>query len=277
MTVTRSLLALTTAALVLIPGLAIPADPVEDVRAFQYFFHKRFPDVPFDDFANGVYALPMATEERSKFEQSMRVTPFDMDLQKGKQFWEQHNLGSCFKNNGRNIAQHYPYWDERTQMVRTVELDINECLQRMGKPPIEDLQKEAMAQVAAYMKSLSRGQRVRIDVSTAGARDAYDEGRRFYWAKRGQLNLSCADCHVVNAGKRYGGQVLSAGLGHIVGYPAYRLKWGGLGTLHWRYATCSVEVGAAPFKAQSRQYRHLEFYETIMQHGLPLAAPSLRP
>lgn len=275
---TRLTLALVATLLVLAPRLAVPAGPLEDdVRPFQEFFHKRFPAVPFDDFANGVYALPAAVDERSRWEQTMRVSPFEIALEQGKKFWEENGLASCFKNSGRNIAQHYPYWDERTQMVRTVELDINECLNRQGKPPLEDLHHGTMAQAAAYMKSLAKGQRVKIAVSGSGALEAFDEGRRFYWAKRGQLNLACADCHVHNAGKRYGGEVLSAGLGHTVGFPAYRQTWDGLGTLHARYAECSTRVGAAPFKAQSRQYRHLEFYETVMQLGLPLGAPSMRP
>jgi sulfur-oxidizing protein SoxA len=113
-------------------------------------------------------------------------------------------------------------------MVRTIVLDINECLKRKGKEPIKDLKQGTMAQVVAYMKSLSRGQRIRLNISSPGAIEAYEEGQRFYWARRG------------------------------------------------RYAGCNSQVRAAPFKPQSRQYRHLEFYETYMQTGLPLTAPSQR-
>ncbi|MFQ5995838.1 MAG: sulfur oxidation c-type cytochrome SoxA [Acidiferrobacterales bacterium] len=259
-----------------VPALT-KADPAQDIQAFQEFFHKRFPDVPFDEFANGLYALPTAKEQREQWQQVMQLPPYEFALEEGEKFWDENDLGNCFKNGGRNIAQHYPYWDERSEMVRTIELDINECLKRNDKPPLDDLKKGAMAQVVAYMKSLSRGQRVKIAIPSPEARDAYEEGRRFYWAKRGQLNLSCADCHVNNAGKLYAGEVLSAGLGHGVGYPAYRAEWGGLGTLHWRYASCNAQVGAAPFKAQSRQYRHLQYYATFLQQGLPLTAPSQRP
>ncbi|MFQ5938015.1 MAG: sulfur oxidation c-type cytochrome SoxA [Acidiferrobacterales bacterium] len=271
------LIALITIAVVSSPQFLAHADPGSDLRAFQEYFHKRFPDVPFDEFANGIYALPAAKEAREQWEQIMQFPPFEIDLEKGKQFWEENDLASCFKNRGRNIAQHYPYWDRHTEMVRTIELDINECLTRKGMEPLKDLKTGTMAQVAAYMKSLSRGQRIKINLSSPEAVEAYNEGRQFYWSKRGQLNFSCADCHVTNAGKRLGGHVLSAGLGHGVGYPAYRAKWGGLGTLHRRYAACNEQIRAAPFKPQSRQYRRLELYETYMQQGLPLMAPSQRP
>ncbi len=252
------------------------ADPAADLRAFQRYFKEKFPAVPFDDFANGIYALPVATDLRKAWEQTMESPPYKAELEKGKIFWQENNLASCFKNGGRNIAQHYPYWDKKTNMVRTIVLDINECLKRKGKEPIKDLKQGTTAQVVAYMKSLSRGQRIRLNLSSPGAIEAYEEGKRFYWARRGQLNLSCASCHVDFAGKSIGGNLLSPGLGHGVGFPAHRTKWDGLGTLHRRYAGCNSQVRAAPFKSQSRQYRHLELYETYMQTGLPLTAPSHR-
>ncbi|TDJ62770.1 MAG: sulfur oxidation c-type cytochrome SoxA [Proteobacteria bacterium] len=252
------------------------ADSAADLKAFQRYFKEMFPAVPFDDFANGIYALPAANDLRKAWEQAMESPPYKAELEKGKIFWQENNLTSCFKNGGQNIAQHYPYWDKKTNMVRTIVLDINECLKRKGKEPIKDLKQGTMAQVVAYMKSLSRGQRIRLKLSSPEAIEAYEEGKRFYWARRGQLNLSCASCHVDFAGKSIGGNLISPGLGHGVGFPAHRTKWDGLGTLHRRYAGCNSQVRAAPFKPQSRQYRHLEFYETYMQTGLPLTAPSQR-
>lgn len=271
------LLTLSVVAIIMSLQTSVQAEPAEDLKAFQDFFRKKFPEIPFDEFSNGLYALPVAKDRREEWEQIMEFPPYEIGLDMGKEFWDENNLASCFKNGGRNIAQHYPYWDERTQMIRTIELDINECLKRKGQSPLEDLKKGTMAQVAAYMKSLSRGQRVKLDISTAGALRAYEEGKQFYWAKRGQLNFSCASCHIDFAGKRLGGNILSPGLGHGVGFPAYRSKWGGIGTLHRWYQICNKQVRAAPFKPQSRQYRHLEFYQTYMQTGLPLTAPSHRP
>ncbi len=274
----KSLLITLTAMGILVgASIGVHADPAQDLQAFQDFFRNKFPDVPFDEFSNGLFALPAAKEQRARWEQVMKLPPYEFALERGQAFWEENNLASCFKNAGRNIAQRYPYWDERTSMVRTIELDINECLKRKGQSPIENMKNGTMAEVAAYMKSLSRGQRVQISISTPAARDAYEEGRAFFWARRGQLNLSCATCHVDNAGKRLGGNIVSAALGHGVGYPAYRSEWSELGTLHWRYAACNLQVRAAPFKAQSRQYRRLQYYQTYLQQGLPLTAPSQRP
>ena len=211
----KSLLITLTAMGILVgASIGVHADPAQDLQAFQDFFRNKFPDVPFDEFSNGLFALPAAKEQRAQWEQVMKLPPYEFALERGQAFWEENNLASCFKNAGRNIAQRYPYWDERTNMVRTIELDINGCLKRKGQSPIENMKNGTMAEVAAYMKSLSRGQRVQTAILTPAARDAYEEGRAFFWARRGQLNLSCATCHVDNAGKQLGGKIVSAALGH---------------------------------------------------------------
>jgi sulfur-oxidizing protein SoxA len=255
------------------------ASPESDLREFQGYFKKAFPKVPFDDYSNGVYALDETA--RGEWEQIMAFPPYEIELEQGKKIWGKKfangkTLASCFRNNGVKVAQNYPYWDEARKEVRTIELDINDCLTRNGEEPIKDLEKGPMAQVVAYMKSLSAGERIQLDLSSPGAQAAYEAGKKFYWSRRGQLNFACGHCHVGNAGKFIRGDSLSAGLGHGTGFPVYRGKDGQILTLHQRYKGCNSQVRAKPFEAQSTEYRNLEFYETYMNTGLPLTAPSYR-
>ncbi len=264
-------------ALLVVPAYAGVIDPQKDTQEFQSYFKEKFPKVPFDDFANGLYALPGAEARRAEWEDIMTFPPYELDLAKGKAFWDKNGLAGCFKNGGAGIAVGYPYWDAKKKSVRTVELDINACLKKNGKDPIKNLKKGMMASVVSYFRNMSRGQRINSVVpDDPAALKEYAYGRTQYWAKRGQLNFSCANCHVGNAGKRVGGNLLSAGLGHGMGFPVYRSKWGGLGTIHRRYGGCNKQVRAAPLKAQSREYRALEWYEAVMNKGLPLTAPSQR-
>ena len=106
--------------------------------------------------------------------------------------------------------------------------------------------------------------------------DAYSQGKFHFYSKRGQLNLSCADCHKSNAGNRIRADLLSPALGHVSHFPVYRSKWGGLGTLHRRYGGCNKQVRAKPFPAQSEEYRDLEFFHTYMSNGLPFNGPGAR-
>lgn len=273
----KTILALLALGLASATPLLTQASPESDLKAFRAHFKKTFPTVKFDSFSDGLYALPGAADRRAEWEAIMEFPPYEIELDKGKKFWEANKLGSCFKG-GKPRANHYPYWSKSKKEIRTLELDINDCLKTLGKKPfpVKKMKKGTMAQVVAYAKSLSNGKRIKIDLSDPGARKAYEKGKKAYWARRGQLNFSCAHCHVHNAGKFVGGNILSAGLGHGVGFPAYRSKWGGLGTLHRRYGGCNKQVRAKPLKPQSGTYRALQLYETYMNTGLPIKAPSQR-
>jgi sulfur-oxidizing protein SoxA len=274
----KVLIALTAIGLLMGLGASAQADPKKDLEDFQGYFKSKYPDVPFDEWSNGLYAFPAAADRRAEWEQIEDFPPYELALEKGKKFWESNNLGSCFKNGGKGIAQNYPYWDKANKELRTAEEDVNACLVRLGKKPIKNLKKGTMAQVVAYFRYMSRGNRVAPDVdwSDPDLVKEYEYGKHYFWAKRGQLNFSCADCHLHSAGKFIGGNILSAALGHGTGFPVYRNKWGGLGTLHRRYGGCNKQVRAKPLKPQSREYTALELYETYMSTGLPITAPSNR-
>ena len=266
---------------------AAVADPASDLKQFQAYFKKKFPKVPFDEYSNGLYVLPGMDEYREQWTLINEFPPYELGLSLGQKMWETpfkngKTFASCFKNGGKKIAQGYPYWDQATQKIRTAEMDLNDCLRKNGESEFTDLDKNQgarvkLAQLTAYFYSLSKGQRIKIDLSSPGALKAYDEGKKFWWSRRGQLNFACANCHMDLAGKNFGGnQPLSAALGHTTAWPAQRLDWGRIETIHQRYKTCNKQVRAKPFKHGDERYNHLQLYETYMSSGLPLTAPSMR-
>jgi L-cysteine S-thiosulfotransferase len=283
---------LTLAAMGLIAGTlsAVMADPASDLKQFQAFFKKKFPTVPFDEFANGLYALPGNEEYRDQWILMNEFPPYEFGLTNGIKMWEKpfkngKTFASCFKNGGKNIAQGYPYWDASSKMIRTAEMDIMDCAKRNGedfKFLTADLDKDTkarvqLAEVTAAFYSLSQGQRIKIDLSAPGAVKAYEEGKKFWWQRRGQLNFACAHCHMDLAGRNFGGnQPLSAALGHSTGWPAQRIAWARIETLHRRYVTCNSQVRAKPFKHGDDIYNNLQLYETYNSSGLPLTAPAMR-
>jgi sulfur-oxidizing protein SoxA len=60
----------------------------------------------------------------------------------------------------------------------------------------------------------------------------YEEGKKIFFAKRGQLNMSCTDCRVFNSGNKVRADLLNPALGHTT-LAVYRSAWA-LGTLHRR-------------------------------------------
>jgi len=247
----------------------------EDISAFQTFFTQRFPDIPIDTLGyglaepklNGQEAFPRYAAEMERARDDWK-TPFV----NGKSF------ADCFRT--KPPASQYPYYDPQDDALRTVAGDVNACLQANNDSLIVEFGSERSARlVAAYMERFS-GRPMAVQVDEPGAIAWYKRGRQFFWAKRGQLNLSCADCHVQNAGKHYRNETLRAALGHTVGFPEYHLgrdssssSWY---TVHERYAACNKKVRAKPFALQSEEYKALEFYQATMNTGVPLSAPSVR-
>jgi sulfur-oxidizing protein SoxA len=257
----------------------LAASPKEDLKTFRDYYAKRFPSVPFQDFTNGVYSIDKPSREQ--WESIEEFPPYELNIEKGETLFKTpfkngKTYASCFKNGGKGIKQNYPYFDTASGKVKTLEQEINECRKKNGEEALK-WKKGKMADVSAYMAYTSRGNKTNIVIpSDPRAMAAYEKGKMGFYAKRGQLNMSCADCHQWNAGNRIRADILSPALGHTSHFPVYRSKWGGLGTIHRRYGGCNKQVRSKPYKAQSDQYRNLEYFHTYMSNGLEQNGPGAR-
>jgi L-cysteine S-thiosulfotransferase len=258
---------------------AASAGPQEDLKAYQGYFAKKFPDVPFADYVNGVYAIDKPSREQ--WEAIEEFPPYELALEQGERlfntpFKNGKSYADCFENGGIGIRHQYPYFDTKSGQVKTLELEINECRQSNGEKPLK-YKKGAIAAVSAYMAYTSRGKIFDIKIpDDPRALAAYEDGKKFYYAKRGQLNFSCANCHVGSSGQKVRADMLSPGIGQVTHFPVYRSKWGAMGTLHRRYGGCNGQVRAKGFKAQGSEYRNLEYFHTYMSNGLPVNGPGAR-
>ncbi len=273
----KKILALMAAAAVTVPLIA-SASPQQDVKLYQKYFLQKFPSVPLQEFANGVYAVDEA--HRENWEAIEEFPPYDPMIDEGKAMWNKpfangKSYKSCFGKPG--VANKYPYWDAKKGMVMTLVLAVNECRTKNGEKPLA-YKKGPLAKLLAYMAFQSRGKvnRVKIPRNDPRALAAYEKGKQFYFARRGQLNFSCASCHMQNAGQKIRAEVISPSLGQSVHWPVYRSKWGELGTLHWRFQGCNKQVRAKPFKPQSEEYRDLEYFLAYMSNGIKLNGPAAR-
>ncbi|MGD2137713.1 MAG: sulfur oxidation c-type cytochrome SoxA [Gammaproteobacteria bacterium] len=259
--------------------LPAQATPQEDLEKFRAYFKKRFPDTPFSDFINGVYSIDAASREQ--WMDIEEFPPYELNIEKGKElfntpFTNGKTYASCFDNDGIGIASRYPFYDTGSDRVITLELAINECRLANGEEPLA-YKKGDIADLSAYMHFTSRGNIINVVIpDDPGALAAYERGKFHFYAKRGQLNMACADCHVYNAGNKVRADILSPALGQPTHFPVYRSKWGGLGTLHRRYSGCNKQVRAKPYAAQGDEYRALEYFHTYMSNGLESNGPGAR-
>jgi sulfur-oxidizing protein SoxA len=259
---------------------AVMATPEEDRTAFSNFYTKRFTDTPVEDFINGVYSIDAAS--RAQWDQIEEFPPYELDIDEGEVLYQTpfangKTYASCFGDDLTVIRGSYPKWDNDKSMVVTLELDINNCRAANNEEPLK-YKKGAIAQLSAYIAMQGRGNSINVVIpdNNPEAMAAYEDGKEFFFSKRGQLNFSCSDCHMGNSGNNVRADRLSPALGHTSHFPVYRSKWGGLGTLHRRFGGCNKNIRAKPFAAQSGAYRNLEYYLSYMNNGLELNGPGAR-
>lgn len=275
----KKLLATATLCVLIAAPVVSSAGPEDDKKAFQEYYKKRFPNVPFDDFNNGVYALNAGAREQ--WMSIEEFPPYQIAIDEGKKLFETpfkngHTYASCFPNNGIGVNDQYPMFDTKRGEVVTLSQAVNECRIKNNEEPLPE-QKGKLASILSYMAFTTRGKKIDIKVpDDPKAIEAYNNGKASYYTRRGQLNMACAHCHVDNAGNNLRANLLSPALGHASHFPVYRSTWGEMGTLHRRFVGCNEQVRAAPFKPQSKEYKELEYFLTYMSNGLTWNGPSAR-
>ncbi len=243
------------------------------------------------------WAQPASDTRRSGFEdmgastQAMQrddsQNPAMLWLKDGESLWatpptpsRQANAKTCLachasaESSMRGVASRYPGFD--SVLARPVNLGqrINLCRERhQGAPPWAPESQELLS-LETWIAHQSRGMPItpppdaRLTPFTA-------RGAALFNQRIGQLDLSCAQCHVQNAGQRLGGNLIPQG--HPTAYPLYRLEWQALGSLTRRLRACMTGVRAEPLAAHSVGMVELELYLASRAMGMPLETPGVRP
>jgi sulfur-oxidizing protein SoxA len=255
-------------------------DPVADATAFQKYFTTKFPKLKPEDFVNGPYS--MNEDLHRQWEEKEQFPPYEFALESGKEmfatpFKNGKMYGDCFPDQGIGIRQNYPIFDEKEGKVVTLELALNRCREANGEAPFSYV-KDEMASLTAYMAFTSRGKPMDIRIpNDPRALEAYQKGKEYFYTRRGQLNFSCATCHVQEPGERIRAEVLAPALGLLNAMPIYRSEWSGMGTVSRRFTTCNSQIRGVPLNPQDEEYRDLEYYLSYVSNGLPISGPGARP
>jgi sulfur-oxidizing protein SoxA len=174
----------------------------------------------------------------------------------------------------QGVAARYPAWDEATGAPIDLAGRIAGCVERHQGAPPPARESQALLALTAYVGHQSRG----LPISPpADPRllPAQARGEALYRERRGQLDLSCAQCHDDNAGRRLAGSVIPQA--HPTGYPLYRLEWQSLGSLQRRLRGCMTGVRSEPFAYGAPEYTEIELFLMSRAAGMPMETPALRP
>ena len=173
----------------------------------------------------------------------------------------------------RGVATRYPAFRASTKKVVTLDQQINMCrIERQQAEPFP-LESKPILALSALIGLQSRG----LPIAKTGPAEAQtvETGRAAFMQRRGQMNLSCAQCHDDNAGKSLGGAAIPQG--HPTGYPLYRLEWQDVGSLERRLRNCMIGVRSEPFAYGDPALVALETYLRERAAGLPVETPAVRP
>lgn len=265
------------ACLLLGAGMGVSAGPEEDRQALIGHYKQRLPKIKFEDYVMG--ALALNRDAREQYDSIMMFPPFVNDVDEGRKSWEKpfkngKGFPGCFPNGGKHAAGNYPYFDNAAGRVVTFENAVNACLKGNGEAELKYGGRE-IGLLTAYAKSLSDGMKVNVKVEGPGALAAYEKGKQFYYARRGQLNFSCATCHIDIVGSFLRSEQLSPMVGHAAHWPEFRAGTE-LFTLQARFRQCNSQVRAVPLEFDSEEYNNLEYFLTYMSNGLPMQTPVFR-
>lgn len=173
----------------------------------------------------------------------------------------------------KGVRATYPKFSEAAGKVITVENQVNDCREnRMGAEKWKYSGGD-MVNMTALIASVSRG--IPVNVAIDGpAQETWELGKELYYARTGQLELSCANCHEDNYGNMIRADHLSQG--QINAFPVYRLKNTKLNSVHARFKGCVRDTRAETYSPGSPEFVALELYVASRGNGLAVEGPSVR-
>lgn len=263
---------------VLLGSVDALATPEQDRQAFIKLYTQKYPNIKVDDYIYG--ALAFDEDSRAQYNSIMEFPPYESVVDQGRKMWETpfkngKKYADCFPNGGKQIAGSYPQFDEAKGKVVTLQDAINACRTANDEEAYKHNDMKTMGTLSSYMRTLSDGMLMNVKVEGPKAMAAYEDGKKTFFSRKGQLNFACASCHVQNAGTRLRSELISPAVGHAVHWPVFR---GGetLVTLQQRYEGCYKQVRAVPPPQGGEVFNNLEYFHSSLSNGLPLKASVFR-
>lgn len=233
--------------------------------------------VPSGATLSGVAFLAEATR---RLQEDDFLNPGMFAVERGREIFHRadgaagRSCASCHDEaSTRGMAARYPRYEAERGGIVDLTMAIDDMRRdKMGAPPL-GRESEDMLAVTAFLARQSSGIARAVDIGGA-ARPFFEAGRTFFFARRGQLNLSCAQCHDALAGAKLRGDTISQG--QTDGFPIYRLMWRSMASVDRMFAWCNSALRAEPYASGSPDYLALAFYLAWRGRALPLDAPAVR-
>jgi len=174
----------------------------------------------------------------------------------------------------KGVAARYPAF--LPAAGRPIDLEARINMSRVDDQIADALPFESknLLALSAYIARQSRGMPIAIE-ETAQSKPFMETGRDIFERRQGQLDLSCAQCHDDNWGKRLAGTLMPQA--QPTGYPIYRLQWQAVGSLQRRLRECMSAMRAEPYAYGAPELVDLEFFLMWRARGMAMETPAVRP
>jgi sulfur-oxidizing protein SoxA len=176
----------------------------------------------------------------------------------------------------KGVSARYPAYvktDQGAAKLANIDGRINLCrTQHQQAEPLRYESDELLA-LTAYVGYQSRGLPVNVTVDPKN-RSNFERGKDIFYTRMGQINLACTHCHDRNFGRKLLNDTISQGHGNP--YPAYRIEWQTMGSLHRRLRACFFGVRAELPPAGSQDLLDLELFLAWRAQGLKVETPGVR-
>ena len=235
-------------------------------------------EIPLDERRSGTAFM---SRETQAMQEDDRANPGMLAVLDGETLWNEAPAGAkaCAGCHGdastamKGVAARHPAFDEARGRPVDLEQRINACRTEHQHAALLAWESRELLALTAYVAKQSRG--VAISAGTDARSRPFVEAGALFNRRQGQLDLSCAQCHDDNWGKRLAGSVIPQA--HPTGYPEYRLEWQNIGSLQRRLRSCTFGVRAEPLAFGAPEQVDLELYLMWRARGMPLETPAVRP
>ena len=213
------------------------------------------------------------TPENQALQDDEFANPGMLWVETGARLWGESCASCHAEGSMAGVAARYPQWDEGLGRVINLDQRINDEREaRLGLKPLA-YESEGLLGLTAFIGNQSKGMPIAVTIEGPAAA-SFERGRDFFYARRGQLDLSCASCHEQHVGDHLRAETISQG--QTNGFPIYRALWQTMGSTHRMFAWCNEAVRAEPYALGAQEYVDLELFERWRSMGLNVETPAVR-
>jgi sulfur-oxidizing protein SoxA len=254
---------------------------VDEIRDIVAFLKTLKEPIDFKDPLNNPERRPVPEETRDNLDPTENPGMFALD--EGAALFKKPgpNGNACVTCHARpetefkTWAATMPRWQPRLRKV----INAEEFITRHARPTTgHEFLMESPENIALsiYLHNLANGAVINVNTRSPSAFDAAKRGEELMNRKIGQLNFSCADCHVIGANKWIRGQYLTDSKGQVMHFPTWRTSRGDIWDIRKRFQWCGVAIRANELPPDAPEYGDIELALTALSNGMKIDSPGIR-